>query len=216
MFEDGLYEKDGAKLSYLIDYPKGFNENEKHPVIFDFHGMGQVGKGIDVLRDGISVRREYMNEDMPVIIVAPYCEEYTWLGCLPLVNEFLDYFISKKFIDSDRVYITGSSMGGYTCWALGIMYPEKFAAGVICCGGGMYFAADRISFPVWAFHGKDDTVVLPRESEIMVKRINDCGGNAKLTVLEGWGHNVWEAVFYSPEIYEWLLSNRKNGALGIK
>ncbi len=209
MFIEELFQNDGQKLSYLIDYPKNFCKNAKYPIVFDFHGMGQVGGGIDGLKDGISVRREYMTDDMPLIIVAPYCEEYTWMGCLALVNKFLDCFISKEFVDSNRVYITGSSMGGYTCWALGVMYPEKFAAAVICCGAGMYFAADRIKFPVWAFHGKDDPVVLSRESEIMVEKINECGGNAKLTLLEGWGHNVWEAAFYTPEVYEWLLTNKK-------
>ena len=209
MFIEESYQQNEKRLSYLIDYPNTFNENQKYPIIFDFHGMGQVGLGIDNLRDGISVRREYMTENMDFIIVAPYCEKYTWIGCFELLSEFLDDFIYKDFVDKDRVYITGSSMGGYTCWTLGVMYPEKFAAAVICCGGGMYFAADRIKFPVWAFHGKDDTIVLPRESEIMVERINECGGNAKLTLLEGWGHNIWEVAFYSPEAYEWLLSNKK-------
>jgi len=210
VFTEGSFQENGERLLYLIDYPDGFDKSKKYPVVFDFHGMGQVGTGIEGLRSAVSFRSEYVDSDNPYITVAPYCEEYTWLGCLHLVNNFLDYFIDKDFIDSDRVYITGSSMGGYTCWALGVMYPEKFAAAVICCGGGMYFAADRIKFPVWAFHGEEDTVVLPRESEIMVKRINECGGDAKLTLLDGWGHDIWEVAFHSSEVYEWLLSKKRS------
>lgn len=119
--------------------------------------------------------------------------------------------LNKNFVDCDRVYLTGSSMGGYTCWALSVMYPEKFSAAVICCGGGMYFpsAVERIKFPVWAFHGKLDTVVLPRESEIMVERINACNGNAKLTLVEGREHDVWRDAYYSKDTYRWLLSVSK-------
>ena len=209
MFITEIYEHNNDSLSYLIEYPKEFNVSEKYPIIFDFHGMGQVGVGIDGLRGAVTADFLYKTDEMPLIKVAPYCEGYTWMGCLSLVEKFLDHFINKEFVDSDRVYITGSSMGGYTCWTLGVMYPEKFAAAVICCGGGMYFAADRIKFPVWAFHGMDDNVVLPRESEIMVKKINEAGGNAKLSLLEGWGHNIWEVAFGSSEVYEWLLSNKK-------
>lgn len=111
-----------------------------------------------------------------------------------------------------KKYISGSSMGCYTCWAQSVMCPEKFAAAVICCGG-MYFAANRIKFPVWAFHGKLDNVVLPRESEIMVKRINDAGGNAKLTIVDDCAHEVWHTAFGSNDTFNWLLSQSKDNGV---
>lgn len=52
-----------------------------------------------------------------------------------------------------------------------IKKTQWFAAAVIC-GGGMYFDAERIDIPVIAVHGECDTVVLPRESVIMVEKIN--------------------------------------------
>ena len=211
MFITEVYNNEGEELSYAIDYPDDFDKNEKYPIIFYFHGMGMIGKGIENVKEQVPVRREYMTTEMPYIIVAPYCEKFTWFEYLEKLGQFLDHFIEKEYVDSDMVYITGSSMGGYTCWALSVMYPEKISAAVICCGGGMYFhsAANRIKFPVWAFHGKLDTVVLPRESEIMVERINECGGNAKLTLVENRGHNVWHDAYHCKETYQWLLNNRK-------
>lgn len=209
MFVKDIYNDKGKKLSFIIDYPKDFDKSKQYPVVFYFHGMGMVRNGIQKVIDCVPVRRERMADDMPFIIVAPYCECFTWIECFETLTSFVDYIITKDYVDSNRVYITGSSMGGYTCWAQAVMYPEKFAAAVICCGGGMYFAANRISFPVWAFHGKLDDTVLPRESEIMVERINNSGGNAKLTIAEECAHNVWDKAFTSHDTYKWLLSNSK-------
>ena len=52
------------------------------------------------------------------------------------MTAFVDYIIDKDYVDSQKICITGSSMGGYTCWAQAVMYRKKFAAAVICCGGG--------------------------------------------------------------------------------
>lgn len=209
MFNTDLYNENNKRLEYVIDFPKNYDKNKKYPVVFYFHGMGMVRNGIQKVINCVPVRREYMTDDMPFIIVAPYCEAFTWIECFETLTCFIDYIISQDYADKDRIYITGSSMGGYTCWAQAVMFPEKFAAGVICCGGGFYFAANRIDFPVWAFHGKSDHIVLPRESEIMVEQINKTGGNAKLTLVDNCAHEVWEVAFKSHDVYYWLLSKSR-------
>ena len=209
MFITDKYNDKGKELQFVIDYPKNFDESKQYPVVFYFHGMGMVRNGIQKVIDCVPVRRERMADDMPFIIVAPYCEHFTWIECFETLTSFVDNIIDKDYVDSKRVYITGSSMGGYTCWAQAVMFPEKFAAAVICCGAGMYFASDRIKFPVWAFHGRLDNIVLPRESEIMVERINNSGGNAKLTIADECSHSVWDIAFTSHDTFYWLLSNKK-------
>src|SRR5437667_12020403 len=37
--------------------------------------------------------------------------------------------------DSERIYLTGISMGGYGTWDLAAKYPHRFAAYVPICGG---------------------------------------------------------------------------------
>ncbi len=100
-------------------------------------------------------------------------------------------------------------MDGYTCWMLAVMFPEKSAVAVISCGGGRYWVADRIKFPVWAFHGKIDTCVLPRESEIIIEKINETGGNAKLTVCDGIGHDGRNTAYGDKNTYRWLLEQHR-------
>ena len=121
----------------------------------------------------------------------------------------IEYVVNKPYVDENRCSITGSSMGGYTCWLLLVLRSEMFSGAVICCGGGAYWVAENIKIPVIAVHGDIDNIVLCRESDIMVKKINECGGNAKLIIKEGYGHNVWTDTYSNAETYKWLFSNKR-------
>jgi predicted peptidase len=97
-------------------------------------------------------------------------------------------------------------MGGYACWLLVQSMPDFFAGAVICCGAGQYWATVTKAFnntPIMAVHGKQDTTVLPRESEIMAERINESGGSVVLTLLDN-GHDVWTDIFTDSKTYYWL------------
>lgn len=209
MFEQATYTNGEYTLEYNIDYPKDFSPDKAYPVIFYFHGMGMVRKGVEALAQNAAVRRERIPEDIPFIIVAPSCQDFMWFENMNNVISFVEDIISLDYVDKTKVYLTGASMGGYTCWMLSVLRPKLFAAAVICCGGGTYWSAYRIKFPVIAYHGTEDNVVLPRESEIMVQKINEHGGNARLVLCEGVDHSVWNVAFTDKEVYKWLYSQKK-------
>lgn len=209
MFELKTFSNEKSRIEYAIDFPKGFDNSKKYPVVFYFHGMGMVRTSVENVAKSVPVRRERMDDDMPFIIVAPHCHGFTWIEIFEQLTDFVDFIIDLDYTDENRIYMTGSSMGGYTCWMQAVMFPEKYAAGAICCGGGLYWAANRIDFPVWAFHGKIDTCVLPRESEIMIECVNNSGGNGKLTLCDGIGHDVWNVAYGSKETYKWLLEQHR-------
>lgn len=198
-----------GEIDYLIDFPSNYEKGKKYPVLFYIHGMGSVMQGIDALADGCIVRRERMDEDMPFIIVVPYCPERYWVTVFEKLQKLISNIINSDFADKDRIYLSGASMGGFTSWNLLIAQPEWFAAAVVCCGAGMYFDAWRIKIPVIAVHGALDTTVLPRESEIMVEKINKSGGQAKLVIHGNLAHDVMSKTFTDKETYRWLLSKHK-------
>ena len=120
-------------------------------------------------------------------------------------------------VDRSRVYLMGSSMGGYATWQLAMSMPTAFAAIVPICGGGMYWNAARlVNVPVRAFHGALDHTVLVEESVKMVDAVNKNGGNAKLTVYPNNGHDAWSDTYSNPEVYEWLLGNVNKNDLELK
>jgi hypothetical protein len=49
-----------------------------------------------------------------------------------------------------------------------------------------------------------------RESERVVKALEDCGGNPKFTVFENANHDQGlELAYTTTELFEWLLQQRR-------
>lgn len=204
MFTKEKYSNGAYELNYAVDYPKNFDENKKYPVLFYFHGMGMVRQGIDYVIRECPARQEYIPDDLDFIIVAPSCDDYMWFENFNNVIGFIKYIEDKSYVDNKKCFIGGASMGGYTCWLLAVLHSELFAGAVICCGGGLYWAAEDINIPIIAVHGDMDDSVLPRESEIMVEKMKECGKDATLIIKKGYGHDVWTETFSDPDTYRWM------------
>ena len=146
--------------------------------------------------------------------VAPQCYANSWFDIFEQLQDFIEFIISDKAVDRERVYLMGASMGGYTTWQLGMTRPELFAALVPICGGGMYWNSGRlVNTAIWAFHGDSDITVFPEESQKFINNIIAWGGKkAKLTILENTGHNAWEPAFTNPEMWKWLLDQKNTYA----
>jgi predicted peptidase len=100
----------------------------------------------------------------------------------------------------------GISMGGYGAWDLAIKFPERFAALVPICGGGVPEQAYSLkNVPVWAFHGAKDDVVPLQETLNMVEALKQCEGKVKLTVYPDVSHDIGTATYNNPLLYNWLL-----------
>ena len=102
-------------------------------------------------------------------------------------------------------------MGGYGTWAMAIAHPEKYAAIAPVCGEGMPWASETLKhLPTWAFHGSDDTCVPVSGSINMVNAILRAGGDAKLTVYAGVGHDSWTETYENPAFYTWMLAQHRS------
>merc|ERR1712137_312080 len=87
-----------------------------------------------------SVGLQYAAEHF--IIVSPHCD-WSWKEePKPWIMELLNAFRAAHWVDNDRVYLTGCSMGGMSTWEVAASAPEVFAA----------------IAPVAAHHKKDRTV----------------------------------------------------------
>ncbi|MBQ8320026.1 MAG: prolyl oligopeptidase family serine peptidase [Clostridia bacterium] len=210
MYEARVFEYQGKRLEYVIDYPEGYSPDQRYPVILYLHGYGFVNGDIEKIKAGCPLRRERIPSGMPFVLIAPHCDKTSWVLEFETLCGFIEYVYNAEFCDKSRVYLTGSSMGGYTAWLALMAKKQVFAAAVICCGGGQYWANfEYVDMPIRLVHGALDRTVLPRESEIMAERINAIGGKVELTVHESLAHDVWTVTFSDPKTYEWLLSNKK-------
>ncbi len=208
--------KNFENTKILIRYPNNFEKGKRYPAILFLHGAGYRGEDIEHLKTNpyFTVTQNY--ENFPFISVAPICNDNSWFDLFPTLKNLAKSIFSSSIVDSNRFYLIGGSMGAYGAYQLAMSLPELFAALVPICGGGMYWSANRlVNVPTWAFHGKLDPYVLPRESEIMVERINKNGGNAKLTLYEDVDHCAWTPTYSNYEVFEWLLSNSNQNAKEI-
>jgi predicted peptidase len=184
----------------------------KWPLLLFLHGAGECGEDLNILKDYGPAKLAEEDHEFPFICLTPQCPKgITWLDQLQVLKQLVLATISTYDVDPDRAYVTGFSLGGFGTWALAMANPQLFAAIAPICGGGMAQWAAGIlkELPVWAFHGAEDPAVPLDESQRMVDAIRKAGGQAKLTVYPGVGHDSWTRTYENPELYEWFLRHRR-------
>lgn len=197
----------GEYLDYLYSEPE---KEGKVPLVLYIHGAGSRGDDIEILKNNSALQQVIRFNEDKCVIAAPQCRWCFWFSGFEVLADFIDTVRNSEKVDMSRVYICGSSMGGYTTWQLCLSYTQWFAAAVPICGGGMYWAASMLkNLPIWAFHGALDTTVLPEETIHMVKAINASGGDAKITIFPKANHDSWTPALSDPETWEWVWAQKR-------
>ncbi|MFV0443168.1 MAG: prolyl oligopeptidase family serine peptidase [Planctomycetaceae bacterium] len=196
-------------LQFLLYLPENYDQQEQWPLLLFLHGMGERGSDLKLVKVHGPPKLIAAGKHFPMIVVSPQCPDWRRWEMSDL-DTLLRYIESKYKVDSDRVYVSGLSMGGYGTWQLATNYPNRFAAIVPICGAGEAKAASRIAhIPTWVFHGGDDTAVPVRGSTEMIKALQKAGGNPKFTFYPLAGHDSWTEAYNTPELYEWLLAQKR-------
>jgi len=172
------------------------NESEGAlPIIIQLHGAGERGEGKEDLSlvDVHGFSKTLNEKEFPCIFVMPQCpSDSFWAARVESIIKFIEQLTDEYNVDKNRIYLTGLSMGGYGTWFTAMARPDLFAAIAPVCGGGMAWNAEVLKMPIWVFHGSDDRVVSPTQSDEMVAKLNECGADVKYSRIDGVGHGVWE------------------------
>jgi len=206
---------DSKPYQYLEHVPDAARQNrdEKFPLILFLHGSGEKGDDVSLVAVNgppkiLKVQDDWAFKDQ-FIVISPQCPANEDWNPLEL-RDLLDALEAKYPIDPDRVYLTGLSMGGYGCWQLAEWFPDRFAAVAPVCGGGDPADAARIKdLPIWVFHGGQDPVVPIARAYQMVQALRDLHGRVKFTVFSEYGHNAWEPMYDDPDLYTWMLAQKR-------
>lgn len=209
-----------VSAGYLLFLPKGYNAkaNQRWPLMLFLHGAGERGSDVKKVTVHGPPKIVKNKPEFPFILVSPQCpEDETWSD--EVLLGLLDEVIKKHKVDTNRVYLTGLSMGGYGTWSLGLKHPERFAAIAPVCGGGETIkillaspknAAALKSLGVWAFHGAKDPVVKLEESERMVAVLKKAGvKEVELTVYPEAQHDSWTETYANEKLYDWFLKHER-------
>ena len=226
VMEDG----EPARFRYRLLRPAAMEPGKKYPLVLFLHGAGE--RGSDNLAQlkylPTWLAEPGLRDRHPCFVVAPQCRAdhqwapYDWAAktSSPLAATLttdlaaavaaVDAVVAAEAIESERIYLSGLSMGGYGAWELAARMPERFAAVAPICGGGDEAqAAKLVGLPVWCFHGADDKVVPVERSRSMVAAIKAAGGEPKYSELPGVGHDSWTPAYRDSELLDWLFRQRR-------
>ena len=200
-----------TSLSYLEYLPKGYGSGEKFPLVIFLHGAGERGDDPElVAKHGWLMHIREDGAQYPFILLAPQCPKGKyWGNFIESLNAFLTDALQRYDADPSRVYLTGLSMGGTGTWLWSMANPERFAAVIPVCGTGVYWYGEQYAHkPVWVFHGEADPTVPVTESINMVQSIRKRGGDPRLTIYPGVGHNSWKQAYSDPALLAWMLEQK--------
>jgi predicted peptidase len=208
--------KDGDS-KYVVFVPHDYKGDKEFPLILFLHGAGERGDdGEAPVKQGIgnAVKFKGGEKTFKFFVIFPQCSKKgTWKAGGPDADRALAILdeVQKAYkIDSKRIYLTGLSLGGFGTFSLAAADPERWAAIVPVCGGGDTSTASKIKdIPCWCFHGDADKAVPVQRSRDMIDAIKKAGGNPRYSEFPYVGHNSWDPAYVTPELYPWLLAQKR-------
>jgi len=238
----------GTTIPYRLFVPQNLDTSQVYPLVLALHGSGERGSDnlihIQSYRLATSWADPINQANYPCFVVAPQCPltrswTYSFTGPigaeLATVVDMIDSLLTVFPVDSNRLYVTGLSMGGFGTWDLIQRFPDKFAAAIPMSAGGDPSQIANIShIPVWDFHGKlDDAVPVSFSRDMMSALENNgmpvvythckyenCTGLADSTVAmfveshalhfyteyATGGHIIWSESYDYPHLFPWVFS----------
>jgi predicted peptidase len=228
----------GVTRRYQVYVPADYTPGKRWPVVLFLHGGGAQGDDGLVQTEGAigsAIRRT--PDRWPAIVLFPQVRPgKRWNGddarwAMRALDETLHEFAT----DSNRVYLTGLSRGGAGAWYLAYRHPTRFAAVLVACGrvtaattlddrptadrDPVTPAADGDPFealaarlrttPVWIWQGEVDELVSVEESRRVTAALKKAGAKVTYTELPRVGHNVWDLMYDSPKVIQWLFAQRR-------
>ena len=230
-------ELHGVIYRFQVYLPEEWRRDDRRlwPIVLALHGRGERGsEGMWQTQIGLPQAVRDHPERWPFVIVMPQCPQpHYWTDpeMMALALAALDQETQEFHGDPERTYLTGLSLGGYGSWELARANPRRWAAIAIAASGVFWsyeperwqqadtlpeeYARMLVHTPVWLFHGAEDTVVVPRQSELMFDALKAAGGHVRLWIYQGLHHDSWTRAYNEPELPRWLLAHRQARAPSV-
>lgn len=217
-FVDRVFKDAEGEHKYVVFVPENYTPDKKWPVILFLHGAGERGddgrKQLDV---GLAPYVKARSKSFPFVALFPQAKnrpgqsiKETWSPDSPagkLALKILDSVEQEFSIDPKHRILTGWSMGGYGVWQQAAADPERWSAIVPVSGGGKPELTEKLGkLPVWAFHGSDDAVVAPDETQALIAALKSAGGHPRYDEISDVGHEAFKTAYGSDVLYRWMLN----------
>ena len=220
------------KLPYLLFRPK--TKLKSVPMLIYVGGLGE--RGVD-LSDQFHQTAIFdmitsmdFQEKFPCYLFAPMVPKDADLRCQrgfhsPDADLVCDamyaiiHEVTMPKIDTNRLYLTGLSVGGSAAYTFPFGYPGRFAASIPVAG-----YATRHSVPeknpgrIWLFCNDNECASDQMKKVLadMAETIKDGGGEFRVSTFPDKGHNAWDKAWRENVVWEWLFSKTADGKMTLK
>ena len=227
-FNNRVLTHEGRRYFYKVFLPHDYTPAKRWPVIFALHG-GRT-RGVDNVvqaREGLANVVRAQAATFPAIVIFPQVPTRArGHEFIPVDIAMIDHELAALNGDPDRLYLTGSSFGGYTAYQMAYMYPRKFAAlvpvaaaidlSVIRGGHGLgldsvyTLVAGRIKpMAVWILHGELDEEINIQYARNIAASLQAQGVNVRFTEFPRTKHSIFTKAWETPGLVPWLLEQRR-------
>ncbi len=231
-------ELDGMSYRYYL--PADYDSSLDYPLVLFLHSAGRWGT--DNARH-ISTPQtvgliDKTESEYPAILVAPQLPSGSWGPTRTTDNteELLTQLVDTLSVDTNRLYVTGYSMGGFGSLEYAQSYNAegrgdlRFAAVAPFSGASLNTSRPGVpekllDTPIWLVHGSTDTTVHPdasrdtfrilaglEPSEPILFTENHLGhptaiaGKTRYTEIPGRGHGGWFHNYGDNTFYDWMFA----------
>lgn len=205
-------DKVKARYNYLLYLPDNYDSLKNWPLMIYLHGGSQKGNDLNKLKAYGPPQLIDQGKKFDFIVASPQCPDGRYWSTENWFDSLYAELLAGYRVDTNRVYLTGISMGGYGTYITAMDHPGKFAALLALCGGCNDSDTSRIcnlrNVPIWASHGTADDIVSINETKRIVNRLEQCNGKIKFTPLENEGHGI-QFIYEQQDIYDWMLAQRR-------
>ena len=225
--------------------PSGYSgSSAKYPLLIFVHGVGELGDGSQAqlskeLANGTpkQISRGIFPESFTVkgqtfkfIVLSP---QFTVWPNSTDINNIINYAIKNYRVDTNRIYLTGLSMGGGVVWTYvgeNLSFANRIAA-VVPIAGAASPSNSRCeniadaNIAVWATHNDQDPTVSVSNTIGFVTNIDNQptppNPLAKKTIFSSTSHDAWTKTYdlnfkeNGLNIYEWMLQYSRNIVLPV-
>lgn len=205
-----------GNLQYYLYTPS--NPTNGMPLIMYLHGGTNKKSNVESLltTDGFPkyLYDGYYGNLRAYVVIPKLTNSYTgWVDISDNLRDLIKSASTNYGIDTNKISLTGHSMGGTGTYQLQVKLSNTFAC-IAPMSGSIRNTEENLNAlgktKIWAFVGTNDTIVAPASTRTVIDSLKNKGSNAKITEFDGADHfGVPSLGYKNNELINWLVNCSK-------
>ncbi len=208
-------ELDRMLMPYRIFVPQNYEKSKQYPLIVLLHAAACDENTLMMPNffQALAADRGYLLASINGR--GPYSDFREESGARQDLFDVIALMQKHYNIDSNHIFLTGASMGGFGTWTIGLEYRDRFAALASMAGTAtrtMDYLKGKLDsgkkIPVLITVGGKDKSVPPEPALEVYKAVKKAGYPSKMIVYpEDTHYDVFQSSV--PEVFSWFDTYRK-------